>query len=50
MATKKKAAKKPTYKEMEAFLKKYTRWLKKYDAAIGAKDPGGETPPPPRWP
>lgn len=51
MATKKKPVKKPEIDcaKAIAFVKKYIEWQKLVDG-IQTKDPGGDTPPPPRWP
>ena len=55
MATKKKAAKKatakkPTYKALLDFIKKYETWLKEYHEVQTRDGGGGDTPPPPKWP
>lgn len=56
MATKKKAAKKatakkPTYKALLDFIKKYEIWYKAYQESQTRDDSGGgDTPPPPKWP
>lgn len=54
MATKKKSVKKtekkPTHKVLLDFIKKYEEWYKQYQQAQTKDGPGGDTPPPPKWP